>query len=269
MVVIDKLAVVHEKAQLGTDCQIGPFCTVGANAKIGDNTKLKSHVVIEGHTTIGSDCEIFPFVTLGIQSQDQKHKANTISYANIGDRNTIREFVSIHNGTEEGSTTSIGNDCTLLAHAHVGHNCVVGNHVIFSHNALAAGHVIIGDHANIGGLAAIHQFCQIGTAAMVAGMSRVIQDVLPFTIAEGFPAHMRVINKIGMERAGYSSEEIAIVRKTFRMLFMRELRLDDAAAEIRTHFPDDKNVALMLNAVESSQRGLARPETATYEINVG
>lgn len=269
MVIIDKLAVVHEKAQIGANCQIGPFCTVGANVQIGDNTKLKSHVVADGHTTIGSDCEIFPFVTLGIDSQDLKHDSNSISYATIGDRNIIREFVSIHNGTEEGSTTSVGDDCALLAHAHVGHNCVVGNHVIFSHNALAAGHVIIGDHANIGALAAIHQFCHIGTAAMVAAMSRVIQDVLPFTIAEGFPAHMRVINKIGMQRAGYSDEEIAIVRKTFRKLFLRELRLDEAVAEARSSFPNDNNVTLMLEAIEASKRGLARPENATYEINVG
>ena len=137
-----------------------------------------------------------------------------------------------------------------------------------SHSALLAGHVIVGDHANIGGLSAIHQFCHIGRAAMVGGMGRVVQDVLPFTIAEGFPSKMRVINKIGMERAGYSPEEIAEVRKAFRLLFMRELRLEESVAQAEQEFPSSENVNLMLEAITSSQRGLARPDSAMFEINV-
>ena len=137
-----------------------------------------------------------------------------------------------------------------------------------SHGATAGGHVKIGNHANIGGLAAIHQFCQVGEAAMVAGQGRVIQDVLPFTIADGQPAHMRVINKIGMERAGYSSDEISEVRKAFRILFMRELRLEEAVHKVGEALPESSNVKAMLDAVSSSQRGLARPETATFEINM-
>jgi UDP-N-acetylglucosamine acyltransferase len=265
---IDKHAVVHESAEIGENCQIGPFCTVGADAKIGANTRLRSHVVVESDTTIGADCDIFPFVTLGIQSQDQKYVPKTVTHTEIGDRNIIREFVSVHSGTEEGSKTHIGSDCALLAHSHVAHNCTVGNHVVMSHSATLGGHVIIGDYANIGGLSAIHQFCHIGKASMVGGMSRVIQDVLPFTIAEGFPAHMRVINKVGMERAGYSKEEIAEVRKAFRMLFMRELRLETAVSEVVSEFPKSANIELMIESINSSQRGLARPESATFEINV-
>ncbi|MFT7132368.1 MAG: UDP-N-acetylglucosamine acyltransferase [Cyclobacteriaceae bacterium] len=268
MIHIDKLAVVDPKAEIGDDCHIGPFCTIAANVTIGANTVLRSHVVVDPYTQIGPDTEIFPFATIGIESQDTKHVPGTITYTKIGARNTIREFVSIHSGTEAGSVTSIGDDCTLLAHAHVAHNCQVGNHVVMSHSALIAGHVIIGDHVNIGGLSAIHQFCHIGRAAMVGGMSRVIQDVLPFTIAEGFPAHMRVINKVGMERAGHSSEEIAEVRKAFRILFMRELRLETAVAQASAEFPDSANVKLMIEAISSSQRGLARPDSAMFEINV-
>lgn len=268
MIQIDKHAVVHPDAEIGENCVIGPFCTVAAETKIGANTRLRSHVVVEPHTTIGTDCDVFPYVTLGMQSQDLKHVPDTVCYTEIGDRNIIREFVSVHGGTEEGSSTTIGNDCALLAHSHVAHNCQVGNRVVMSHGATLAGHVIIGDHANIGGLAAIHQFCHVGKAAMIAGMARAIQDVLPFTIAEGHPAHMRVINKIGMERAGYTSEQIAEVRKAFRILFLREMRLEEAVREVQEAFPDSESVALMLEAVTSSQRGLARPETATYEINV-
>ncbi len=269
MIEIDKHAVVHKDAEIGDNCVIGPFCTVGPHAKIGANTTLQSHVVVEGHTTIGEDCDIFPFVTLGIQSQDQKYVKGTVTYAEVGDRNIIREFVSIHSGTGERTKTTVGNDCALLAQAHVAHNCQVGNHVIMSHSATLGGHVIIGDYANIGGLSAIHQFCHVGRAAMVGGMCRVIQDVLPFTIAEGFPAHMRVINKVGMERAGYRPEEISQVRRAFRILFMRELRLEDAVNEVRQELPDSPNVKLMIDAITSSQRGLARPESATFEINVG
>jgi UDP-N-acetylglucosamine acyltransferase len=268
MIQIDKHAVVHPDAEIGENCVIGPFCTVAAETKIGANTRLRSHVVVEPHTTIGTDCDVFPYVTLGMQSQDLKHVPDTVCYTEIGDRNIIREFVSVHGGTEEGSSTTIGNDCALLAHSHVAHNCQVGNRVVMSHGATLAGHVIIGDHANIGGLAAIHQFCHVGKAAMIAGMARAIQDVLPFTIAEGHPAHMRVINKIGMERAGYTSEQIAEVRKAFRILFLREMRLEEAVREVQDTFPDSESVALMLEAVTSSQRGLARPETATFEINV-
>ena len=265
---VDKLAVVDPTAEIGDDCIIGPFCTIGPDTRIGPNTRLRSHVVVEPHTIIGSDCDVYPFVTLGMQSQDLKYVMGTTTYTEIGDRNMIREFVSIHSGTEAGTTTSIGNDCAFLAHAHVGHNCMVGDHVVMSHGATAGGHVLIGDHANIGGLAAIHQFCHVGKAAMVAGMARVIQDVLPFTIAEGQPAHMRVINKIGMERAGYRADEISEVRQAFRILFMRELRLEDAVQEVSDALSDSQNVKVMLEAVSSSQRGLARPETATFEINV-
>ena len=269
MVKVDKLAVVHQRADIGDNCVIGPFCTIGPNTQIGPNTTLRSHVVVEPHTTIGADCDIFPFVTLGIQSQDLKHVHDTVTYTEIGNRNIIREFVSIHSGTQEGSKTMVGNDCAFLAQSHVAHNCTVGNHVILSHCATIAGHVTIGDNANIGGLAAIHQFCRVGKAAMVAGMARRTQDVLPFTIAEGFPAHMRVINKVGMERAGYHAEEIAEVRKAFRLLFLRGLRLEEATSQAREEFQGSKNVCLMLDAITSSKQGLARPESATYEINMG
>lgn len=266
---IDKLAVVHPQADIGIGCSIGPFCTVAANVVIGDYTHLRSHVVVDNHTMIGSECQIYPFVTLGIQSQDLKYKKGSVTYTEIGDRNIIREFVSIHSGTEEGSKTIIGNDCALLAQAHIAHNCIVGDHVIMSHSATLGGHVFIGDYANIGGLAAIHQFCHIGRVGMVGGMGRIIQDVLPFTIADGFPAHMRVVNKVGMERAGYSEEEIAEVRKAFRILFMRELRLEEAVKEVAEEFKGRQHIDLMLEGVKSSQRGLARPESATFEINVG
>ena len=264
---VDKLAVVDTRAVLGDECVIGPFCKIGPNAQIGERTHLHSHVVVDGYSTIGDDCNVFPFVTLGVQSQDQKHEEGAKTFTHIGDRNTIREYVCIHSATESGGVTRVGSDCALLAHAHVAHNCNVGNHVIMSHAATLGGHVVIGDYANIGGLSAVHQFCHVGTAAMVGGMARATQDVLPFTIAEGFHARMRVVNKVGMERAGYSNEAIREVRIAFRTLFMRDLRLEEAVAEVTEALGHREYIRILIDAIASSQRGLARPDSATLEIN--
>ena len=264
---VDKLAQVHPNAQLGDGCFIGPYCSIGENVSVGANTRLRAHVYVDKNTTIGSDCDVFPYVTLGVESQDQKYVQGTATYTRIGDRNTIREFVSVHAGTQEHSTTSVGSDCVMLAHSHVAHNCEVGDFVVLSHSATLGGHVVADDYANIGGLSAVHQYCRVGRAAMVAGMSRMIQDVLPFTIAEGFPAHMRIINKVGMQRAGYSAEQIGDARKVFRMLFMREMRLEVAVEQVLAEFPGAAHVNAMVDAVRASQRGLARPDSAAIEIN--
>ena len=264
---IDKLAVIHPKAEIGDNCVIGPFCTIGENVKIGARTKLQSHIVIDGHTEVGEDCVIFPFATLGVQSQDLKYVAGSKTYTKIGSRNLIREFVSIHSGTAEESMTVVGNDCALLAHSHIAHNCDVGNRVILSHGATLGGHVFIGDSANIGGLCGIHQFCRIGTTALVAGLARVTQDVLPFTIAEGTPASMRVVNRVGMHRTGYSDEDILEVRRAFRTLFLRELRLELAVKKVSENLGDKPHIQMMLNFIDESHRGLARPDTATLDLN--
>ena len=265
---VHKSAEVHANAEIGDGCNIGPFCTVGARATIGSNTTLRSHVVVDGHTSIGQECDVFPFVTLGVQSQDLKYVPGTVTYARIGNRNIIREYVSIHSGTEENSETVLGNDCALLAQSHVAHNCVVGDHVTLSHQVSLGGHVTIGDYANLGGLSGVHQFCRVGRAAMVAGMAKATQDVLPYTIADGNPARMRVVNKIGMERAGYTDQAIAEVRRAFRTLFMRELRLEDAVHEVEKNLGEEPHIRLLLEAITSSKRGIARPETSTFEINV-
>lgn len=264
---IDKLAQVHPTAELGDGCYIGPYCLIARGVRIGPNTRLRAHVYVDEHTSIGSDCDVFPYVTLGVESQDNKYVPGTITHTRIGDRNTIREFVSIHAGTQEQSTTSVGSDCVLLAHSHVAHNCEVGDFVVLSHSATLGGHVVADDYANIGGLSAVHQYCRIGRAGMVAGMSRMIQDVLPFTIAEGFPAQMRIINKVGMQRAGYSATEIGDARKVFRILFMREMRLEAAVKQVQTEYPNAPHVDAMIAAVQASQRGLARPDSSAIEIN--
>ncbi len=262
-------AVIDPKAELGTHCEIGPFCTIGPNVKIGDSTKLVSHVVVDGHTTIGADCSIFPFATIGVQSQDQKYVPGTVTYCEIGNNNVFREFVSIHSGTEAESRTVVGNHNAFLAHAHVAHNCTVGDHVVLSHSATVGGHVQVGDYANLGGLCAIHQFCTVGEAAMIAGCSALRQDALPYTIAEGSPARMRVVNRVGMQRAGYSEEQIRQVRVAFRTLFVNDMVFAQAIETVKHELGHFDHIRKMLKAADESKRGLARPDEKTFEINAG
>lgn len=258
-VFIDKLAVVHPNAKIGENCTIGPFCTVGPNAQIGDRTRLQSHVVVDGNTEIGADCQFFPFASIGTQSQDLKYEEKNQTFTKIGYSNIFREYVTVHSGTDDQTSTEIGNHCAFLALSHVGHNSVVGNHVIMSHNATLGGHVTLGNYANIGGLSAIHQFVKVGDYAMVAGMARVVQDILPYTLCEGAPAHMRIINKVLMDRTGHSLEEIKTAKNAFKILFKNHLKLDDAVAKLKTEFPDSAVAKMMLDFIQDSERGLARP----------
>lgn len=251
-------AVVHPDAKIGVDCKIGPFCTIAASAVIGDRTTLQSHVVVDENTSIGSDCKIFPFATIGTQSQDLKWKPGNVTYTEIGNHTIIREYVTIHSGTDDGTKTVVGDNCALLALSHVGHNCIVGNHVVLSHSATLGGHVIVDDHVNLGGLCAVHQFCRIGRNAMIAGMARLVQDVLPFTIAEGAPAKMKVVNTIGMDRQGFSKAEISVAKNCYKILFMRDLKLEDAIKQIAEEFPNSEVAKTLLSFIAVSERNLAR-----------
>ncbi len=256
---IDPTSIVHPKAQLGQHVKIGPYCTISSGAVIGDNTSLQSHVVVDGNTHIGANCKIFPFSCIGIQSQDLKFKKGNICYTSVGDHCIIREQVTIHAGTEDGSKTTIGNNCSLLAVSHVAHNCKLGNNVILSHAAILGGHVFIEDNANVGAQSAIHQFVRIGRFALVAGVARLTQDVAPYTIAEGSPGIMRVVNNVGLKRAGFSPEKIAEINKAFKILFKRGHRLAQAMSILEQEFPDSDVIQNMISFIQTSERGLARP----------
>ena len=256
---IDNTSVVHPEAQLGENVTIGPYCTVSSGAVIGDNTRLQSHVVVDGNTNIGRNCKIFPFACVGMQSQDLKFKPGNICYTEIGNDCIIRESVTIHAGTDDGTKTVIGDNCVFLAVSHVAHNCQLGNHIILSHNAIVGGHVHVGDYANIGAQSAVHQFVRIGKHALIAGVARVTQDIAPYTIAEGTPAIMRIVNNVGLKRAGFSKEDINQISSAFKTLFKRGYRLEEAIEQLKTEFNDSSVVNEMINFIESSERGLARP----------
>jgi UDP-N-acetylglucosamine acyltransferase len=253
-------AYVHPKAKIGENCQIGPFCTISEHAEIGDNCYLQSHVVIDGRTKIGSNCKIYAFASIGSQSQDLKFKEGNITYTEVGSNTIIREYVTIHSGTDDGTFTKVGSNCALLALSHVGHNTIVGDHVVLSHNATLAGHVTVADHANIGGLSAVHQFCHVGKNAMIAGMARVVQDVLPYTICEGAPASCRIINKVGMERSGYSKDDVRNALEAFKTLFKRGNTLEQAIVLLKENFESSQVIDNIIKFCENSDRGLARPQ---------
>jgi UDP-N-acetylglucosamine acyltransferase len=253
---IHSSAIIHPKAQIGSGCEVGPYCVIGEHVKLGDNCKLHSHVVIDGHTTLGRDNQIFPFASLGLRTQDLKWKGG-VTRLEIGERNTIRECVTIHSATADGEATIIGSDNNILASSHIGHNVVMGNHVIVSMAALA-GHVIVEDYALVGGLSAVHQFCRIGRMSMIAGCSKVVQDVPPFMIVDGNPAETRTVNKIGMERNGFSEETQMALRQAYKILFREELSVPNALLKIEKDLSPLPEVQHLVQFIHASERGITK-----------
>lgn len=254
---IHATAVVHSRAQIGEGCRIGPYCVIGEHVVLGDRCQLHSHVVIDGHTTLGTGNEIFPFASIGLKTQDLKWKGG-VTRTVIGDRNTFRESVTVHSATSEGGATVVGSDNHILAYCHIAHDVRMGDHVIMSNVGTLAGHVVVEDHAVVGGLAAIHQFCRIGRMSMIGGCSKVVQDVPPFMIADGNPAQTRTVNKHGMERNGVSEEAQAALKKAYKILFREGLAMPNAIAKVEAELPLLPEVKHLLGFARTSERGLSK-----------
>jgi UDP-N-acetylglucosamine acyltransferase len=228
-------AVVEAGARLGDDVHIGPFCHVGAEVALGDGVVLKSHAVVVGRTTVGARTQIFPFASIGHQPQDLKYRGEP-STLSIGSECLVREGVTMNPGTEGGGmATVIGDRCAFLANSHVGHDCKVGSNVIFSNNVMLAGHVSVGDFAILGGGAAVIQFSRVGAHAFLGGMSGLETDLIPYGMALGNRAYLSGLNIIGLQRRGFSREDIHTLRRAYRLLFADEgtlmERLDDVDKE--------------------------------------
>ncbi len=212
-------AVIATGAELGEDVEIGPYCFVGPDVVVGDRTRLGPHVVLDGHTLIGNDNLIVGQANLGGPPQDLSYRGEP-TRLEIGDANTIREFVTINRGTiKGGGITKIGNGCLLMACCHVAHDCDVRDKVIIANCVLLAGHVLVGRGANISGAAAAHHFVTIGAYAYVGGMTRMNQDVPPFMVYEGHQARVRNVNLVGLERAGFPKEDIEALKNAFRVIY--------------------------------------------------
>jgi UDP-N-acetylglucosamine acyltransferase len=254
---IHTTAIINPKAKIGTGCEIGPYCVIGESVVLGDKCKLHSHVVIDGHTTLGRENEIFPFASIGLKTQDLKWKGG-VTRTEIGDTNTFREYVTIHSATGDGEVTRVGSHNTILAYCHVAHNCALGSRIIMSNVATLAGHVTVEDHAVIGGLAAVHQFCRIGKMSMIGGCSKVVQDVPPFMMADGNPAQTRTVNKTGMERNGISEEAQSALRLAYKILFREGLTVSNAIAKVEKELPALLEVRHLIQFVRASERGISK-----------
>ena len=257
--VIHPTAVISPDAKIGTNVRIGPFCVVGPHVELGDDCVLHSHVVLEGHSTFGKGNEFFPFACIGGKTQDLKYIGEPTALE-VGDHNVFRENSTVHRGTHEELPTRIGSHNLLLCYSHVAHDCQLGNHIILSNSVGLAGHITVEDHAIISGLAAAHQFCRIGKHAIIGGCSKIVQDVPPFMIVDGNPASTRGVNAIGLQRRGFSEDDIKAIKIAYKKLFLKkDANLANAISSLKaTHVADNPQVAHLIAFVEQSERGVTR-----------
>ena len=256
---IHPTAVVDARAQLHESVEVGPYSVIGANVTIGAGTKIHSHVVLQGPMTMGRDNTVYPFASLGAVSQDKTAKYDDATRVEIGDNNTIREYVTINRGTlKEEGVTRVGDGNWLMACAHIAHDCIVGNHTILANNVLLAGHVTIDDHAILGGASGVHQFCRIGHGAFSGGGSIILGSVPPFVMVQGNPAEPRAINSEGMKRRGHSSDDIGAVKDAYKLIYLSGKPMAEIKAELGAMAKGNANVALMLEFIETAKRPLAR-----------
>jgi len=256
MIRIHPTAVINPKAEIGEDCEIGPYCVIGEHVALGPGCRLISHVVIDGHTRLGRENSIYPFASIGLRTQDLKWKGG-LTRTEIGDQNTIREYVSIHSATGDGEATVIGSMNTILAGSHIGHNVMMGNKCIVSMAALA-GHVTMEDCALVGGMSAVHQFCRVGTMAITGGVSKIVQDVPPYMLVDGNPAVVRALNKVGLERNGVSEEAQTALKQAHRILFREGLTIPNALAKVEKEVPGLPEVQHLVKFIRASERGITR-----------
>ena len=262
MAAIHPTALVDPKAQLDSSVSVGPYAVIGPHVRIGAGTTVGAHCVIEGHTTIGQDNRIFQFASVGAQPQDKKY-AGEPTRLEIGDGNTIREFVTINTGTvQDEGLTRIGHDCWIMAYVHIAHDCRLGDHIILANAVQLAGHVHLGDWVFLGGLTGVHQFGRVGAHAMTAFQTRLAQDVPPFVTAGGNPAEAQSINAEGLKRRGYSPERITLIKQMYRLLYRQGLTLHAARQQIdalRGEVAEaDADIALMQDFLTSATRGIVR-----------
>ena len=255
---IDPTAVIDSHAELADDVSIGAFSVIGADVKIDAGTVIGPHVVIKGPTSIGKTNRLYQFTSIGEDPQDKKY-AFEVTRLEIGDRNTIREFTSMHRGTQQdNSVTKIGNDNLFMAYTHVAHDCIIGDHVILANGASLAGHVHLNDHAILGGFTLVHQFTQIGQYSFAAMGSAITQDIPPFIMVGGKPTRPHGINSVGMERNGISAEDIRLIRKAYKIIYKMNLRLEDAIEQIEDLAGDSKQLSDMVSFLRNVRRGILR-----------
>jgi UDP-N-acetylglucosamine acyltransferase len=251
-------AAVESGAEVDPSCEIGPFAVIGPHVRLGPGNVVGAHAVVTGRTTLGRENRIFPHAVIGEVPQDLKYRGEPTELA-IGDRNAFREFVTVHLGTAGGeAVTRIGNDCLFMANSHVAHDCVIGDGAIIANSVALAGHVVLEDHVHFGGLSAAHQFTRIGRLAFVSGMTGITMDVPPYCMASGSRAELAGLNTIGMQRAGFSEEQIARAKQAYKVVFRSNLQLAEAIAQLDAELGRHPEIAHFVAFLRGSQRGLTR-----------
>lgn len=255
---IHRSAIVEDGAKLGDNVAVGAYSLIGPDVEIGANCRIGPHVVITGRTRIGNNCRIYQFASIGEAPQDKKYAGEDTS-VEIGQDNTIREYVTINRGTSDDvGVTRIGDDNWLMAYSHVAHDCQVGSHTVFANGATLAGHVVVGDWVIFAGYSGAHQFCRIGAHAFLGMYGGVNQDVPAYVMVSGQPPRPRGINAEGLKRRGYSDQQVRNIREAYRLIYRKGLPRNEAIAELRTRLAEQPELALMIESIEHSQRGLLR-----------
>ena len=252
-------AIVDASATIDETADIGPFCVIGAEVEIGPRTRLIANLFLEGPLTIGADNVFYPFSSIGVASQDQKYKGER-SFTRIGDRNSIREFVTIHRGTEGGGLhTVIGNDCLLMTYTHVAHDCQIGNHVILENSVGLAGHVTVEDWADVSPFSGVHQFCRIGRHAFVGPYTVVKQDVMPYSLTSSQPeVQVFGANSVGLARRGFEKSVIESLQSSIRILTRAGLNTSQAVERIQAEVPPCAELDELLRFIAASERGVIK-----------
>lgn len=255
---IDERAIVDPGAQLGEDVRIGPFAVIGADVEIGPGTWIGPHVVIRGPTRIGRENRIYQFASIGEDPQDKKYDGEP-TRLEIGDRNTIREYVTINRGTiQDRGATTIGNDNWIMAYVHIAHDCVIGDDNILANAVTLAGHVHIDSFANLGGFTKVHQFCRIGRYSFCGMDTGLTRDVPPYVTASGMPAQPFGINSEGLRRRGFAAEQIANIKRAYKLLYRNGLRLEEAREQIAELAATQPEIVVLSEFLENSERGIIR-----------
>ncbi|MBP6105222.1 MAG: acyl-ACP--UDP-N-acetylglucosamine O-acyltransferase [Steroidobacteraceae bacterium] len=255
---IHATAIVAPDAILGEDVEIGPYCVIGPGVEIGHGTRLGAHATIHCHTKVGGDNVIHAFASIGDAPQDKKYGGES-TRLEIGDRNVIREFVTLNRGTtRDRGVTTIGHDNLFMSYSHVAHDCIVGNHCVLANCSTLGGHVVLGDWVIMGGFAGVHQFCKVGAHAFLANNAAVTRDVPPYVMAVGGPAKPHSINAEGLKRRGFSPQQIRNLRNAYRTLYRSGLRLEDAVERLVEAARDQPEVQLLVDFIPQSTRSLVR-----------
>ena len=254
---IHPTAIIEPGTIIGGNVTIGPYTVIERDVEIGDGSVIGSHVILGEGTRIGKGCRVFKGAAVGLEPQDKKY-AGEKTLTIIGDGTVLREFVTVNRGTSAGGETRIGANCWIMAYSHIAHDCVLGDGVTTSNNLAMAGHVTVGNFVTIGGVVAIHQFVRIGDYAMVGAFGLLVTDVVPYALTGSDPVRVAGVNKVGLERRGFSLEQTTNIKRAYKILFREELPLNDAISKLETEYPDSAEVKNIVDFVKNSQRGFLR-----------